>query len=86
MADGGGGTQRGRNTAGVATGGSGYRWSDLEPGLAKVIRASFPDLPLAAVALSPRVWGRMDGLVALEIYGTCGPRPGRRRPGCTGRR
>jgi AcrR family transcriptional regulator len=46
-----------------------HRWSDFEPGLVKVIRESFPDLPAAAVALSLRVWGRMHGLVALEIYG-----------------
>ncbi|OPG14785.1 TetR-like C-terminal domain-containing protein [Microbispora sp. GKU 823] len=33
------------------------------------VREKFPDLPPAAVALALRVWGRMHGLVALEIYG-----------------
>jgi hypothetical protein len=37
--------------------------------LVAVFRESFPDLPPAAVALALRVWGRMHGLVALEIYG-----------------
>jgi AcrR family transcriptional regulator len=50
----------------------GYRWSDFEPGLATVIHESFPDLPPAAVALALRVWGRMHGLVSLEIYGHLG--------------
>ncbi len=46
-----------------------YTWSDFEPGFAAVIRSSFPELPPAAVALAMRVWGRMHGLVALEVYG-----------------
>ncbi|MEU6765495.1 TetR-like C-terminal domain-containing protein [Streptomyces sp. NPDC046853] len=32
-------------------------------------RASFPDLPPAAVALCLRLWSRMHGLLTLEIYG-----------------
>jgi len=50
-----------------------YTWSDFVPGFAAVIRASFPDLPPAAVALAMRVWGRMHGLVALEVYGHLQP-------------
>ncbi|MFG6191564.1 TetR/AcrR family transcriptional regulator [Nonomuraea sp. JJY05] len=46
-----------------------YTWSDFDPGLAADIQATFPDLPPDAVALTLRVWGRMHGLVALEIYG-----------------
>lgn len=42
-----------------------HRWSDFAPSL----RAEIPGLPPAAVALALRVWGRMYGLVALEIYG-----------------
>ena len=34
-----------------------------------LVREEFPGLPPAAVALALRVWGRMHGLVALEIYG-----------------
>jgi hypothetical protein len=33
------------------------------------VRRDFPDLPPAAVALALRMWGRMHGLVALEVYG-----------------
>lgn len=47
----------------------GHRWSDFDPGLVATVRGSFPDLPPAAVALALRVWGRMHGLVALEVYG-----------------
>jgi len=50
-----------------------YQWSDFDPGFSSVIRASFPDLPPAAVALAMRVWGRMHGLVALEVYGHLQP-------------
>lgn len=50
-----------------------YAWSDFVPGFADVIRASFPDLPPAAVALAMRVWGRLHGLVALEVYGHLRP-------------
>jgi AcrR family transcriptional regulator len=49
--------------------GHAYRWSDFDPGLAAHIQATFPGLPPAAVALTLRMWGRMHGLVALEIYG-----------------
>ena len=33
------------------------------------VREDFPDLPPTALALTLRVWGRMHGLMALEIYG-----------------
>ena len=46
-----------------------YQWSDFDPGLVATIRDQFPDLPPAAVALALRVWGRLHGLVSLEIYG-----------------
>lgn len=46
-----------------------YAWSDFGDAFAEQIRAEFPDLPPAAVALSLRIWGRMHGLVALEVYG-----------------
>ncbi|WP_336216320.1 TetR/AcrR family transcriptional regulator [Nonomuraea sp. LPB2021202275-12-8] len=49
--------------------GRGYAWSDFDPGLAAQTQQEFPGLPPAAVALALRVWGRMHGLVALEIYG-----------------
>lgn len=47
----------------------GYDWADFGPGLADEVRASHPGLPPAAVALALRVWGRMHGLVALEVHG-----------------
>lgn len=50
-----------------------YEWSDFEPGFAEVIKASFPELPPAAAALAMRVWGRLHGLVALEVYGHLRP-------------
>jgi AcrR family transcriptional regulator len=44
-------------------------WSDFAPELVTEVRLEFPDLPPAAVGLALRVWGRMHGLVALEVYG-----------------
>jgi Tetracyclin repressor-like, C-terminal domain len=46
-----------------------YEWTDFDPGLVAHAREDFPDLPPAAIALTLRVWGRMHGLMALEIYG-----------------
>lgn len=46
-----------------------YTWKDFDPGLVAHLQAALPGLPPAAVALALRVWGRMHGLVALEIYG-----------------
>ncbi|MCB5168264.1 TetR/AcrR family transcriptional regulator [Streptomyces bambusae] len=47
----------------------GYEWTDFQPGLVAMARSTFPDLPPAAVALCLRVWSRMHGLLALEVYG-----------------
>jgi Tetracyclin repressor-like, C-terminal domain len=49
------------------------QWSDFHPAFVSKIRDSFPQLPPAAVALAFRVWGRMHGLVALEVYGHLHP-------------
>lgn len=46
-----------------------HQWSDFSPGLVSIAREAFPDLPPAALALALRVWGRMHGLISLEIYG-----------------
>jgi AcrR family transcriptional regulator len=50
-----------------------YTWDDFDPGLAELVRTNFPELPPGAVALALRVWGRMHGLVALEVYGHLAP-------------
>ncbi|KAA2259566.1 TetR/AcrR family transcriptional regulator [Solihabitans fulvus] len=47
----------------------GYQWSDFDPHLAGLVREEFPELPPEAVAVSLRMWGRMHGLVSLEVYG-----------------
>ncbi|MFE6775479.1 TetR/AcrR family transcriptional regulator [Streptomyces sp. NPDC057702] len=49
--------------------GSDFDWPDFAPGLVDKVRLAFPELPPAAVALALRVWGRLHGLVSLEIYG-----------------
>jgi AcrR family transcriptional regulator len=46
-----------------------YNWEDFDPVIVAHVRSDFPDLPPAALALTMRVWGRMHGLLALEIYG-----------------
>ncbi|GGU29788.1 TetR-like C-terminal domain-containing protein [Streptomyces violascens] len=33
------------------------------------MRPAFPELPPAAIALALRIWGRLHGLVSLEVYG-----------------
>ncbi|WP_242454627.1 TetR/AcrR family transcriptional regulator [Bailinhaonella thermotolerans] len=53
-----------------------HQWSDFSPGLADTIREHFPDLPPAAVALALRMWGRMHGLISLEVYGHLGTQTG----------
>ncbi|MGO1052168.1 TetR/AcrR family transcriptional regulator [Crossiella sp. CA198] len=63
-------------SAELRQGGGGYRWADFDSGLVSVVRADFPKLPPAGVALALRVWGRMHGLVALEIYGHLGAQTG----------
>ncbi|MGK5556358.1 TetR/AcrR family transcriptional regulator [Actinomadura kijaniata] len=46
-----------------------HSWDDFSPDLVAETQAAFPGLPPAALALTLRVWGRMHGLVALELYG-----------------
>lgn len=46
-----------------------HQWSDFHPDLVATVHEEFPGLPPAAVALALRVWGRMHGPVALDIYG-----------------
>lgn len=46
-----------------------YRWEDFDPDLTDKVRQTFPGLKPDTVALALRVWGRMHGLVSLEIYG-----------------
>ncbi|GAB2714255.1 TetR/AcrR family transcriptional regulator [Nocardia thraciensis] len=48
-------------------------WSDYEDVLVDRTRAQFPDLPPAVLALALRMWGRMHGLVALEVHGHLTP-------------
>ncbi|GAA5075728.1 TetR/AcrR family transcriptional regulator [Nocardia iowensis] len=48
---------------------SGTTWSDFDVGLVEHVRADFPDLPPSALGLALRMWGRMHGLIALEVYG-----------------
>ncbi len=50
-----------------------YQWSDFEPGFLSMVRERFPELPPSAVALSLRIWGRLHGLIALEVYGHLRP-------------
>ncbi|MEU6972572.1 TetR-like C-terminal domain-containing protein [Kitasatospora aureofaciens] len=49
------------------------QWADFSADLAATFREQHPDLPPAAVALALRVWGRMHGLIALELHGHLGP-------------
>lgn len=44
-------------------------WADFDPTLAGLVQSEFPALPPEAVALSIQIWGRLHGLVVLEIYG-----------------
>ncbi|KPI06261.1 transcriptional regulator, TetR family [Actinobacteria bacterium OK074] len=48
---------------------SDFDWSDFDPGLLAKVRPVYPDLPPAAVALALRIWGRLHGMVSLEVYG-----------------
>lgn len=47
----------------------GASWSDFDPTLVGLVKAEYPALPPEAVALSIQIWGRIHGLVVLEIYG-----------------
>ncbi|MEV5572975.1 TetR/AcrR family transcriptional regulator [Spirillospora sp. NPDC052269] len=53
--------------------GRAYTWDEFDSNLVAHVREEFPDLPPEALALTMRVWGRMHGLVALEIYGHLRP-------------
>ncbi|MFI7003127.1 TetR/AcrR family transcriptional regulator [Nocardia sp. NPDC050175] len=44
-------------------------WSEFDPGLVEHVLADFPELSPAALGLALRMWGRMHGLIALEVYG-----------------
>ena len=48
---------------------SDFDWSDFDPALAAEVRAAFPELPPAAVALALRIRSQLHGQVSLEIYG-----------------
>ncbi|MEU7896702.1 TetR/AcrR family transcriptional regulator [Nonomuraea sp. NPDC049152] len=50
-----------------------FSWDDFTSVLAGLIREWHPELPPAGVALCLRVWGRLHGLVALEVYGHLRP-------------
>ncbi|MFF1480712.1 TetR/AcrR family transcriptional regulator [Streptomyces sp. NPDC058301] len=55
-----------------------YDWGDFEPGYVVRVRAAHPDASPAALAGALRLWGRMQGLVSLEVYGHLGAQT--RRP------
>ncbi len=55
--------------AGELYGDESFEWGDFDPGLNAVVRQELPDLPPGAIALALRTWGRMHGLVALEVLG-----------------
>ncbi|WP_172385682.1 TetR/AcrR family transcriptional regulator [Streptomyces sp. MNP-20] len=52
---------------------SGYSWGDFDPAFTEVARAAFPALTPATLARSLRLWGRLHGLVTLEIDGLLRP-------------
>ncbi|WP_030677918.1 TetR/AcrR family transcriptional regulator [Streptomyces sp. NRRL B-1347] len=56
-----------------ADAGSPYSWDDFDPAFTEVARAAFPDLTPATLARSLRLWGRLHGLVTLEIDGLLRP-------------
>ncbi|MFJ8751992.1 TetR/AcrR family transcriptional regulator [Streptomyces sp. NPDC102441] len=50
-----------------------FTWADFGPEFAGAFRERHPELPAAAAAVALRVWGRMHGLVSLEVYGHLTP-------------
>lgn len=48
-------------------------WSGFPPAYRERVRAEVPDLTPAVAARALRVWGRLHGLVTLEIHGHLGP-------------
>ncbi|MFI8926871.1 TetR/AcrR family transcriptional regulator [Streptomyces sp. NPDC053474] len=71
------GSTRGRPDAGSTTGRPGdespYSWGDFDAAFTEVARAAFPALTPATLARSLRLWGRLHGLVTLEIDGLLRP-------------
>ena len=51
----------------------GAGWPDFPDGYQQKVRSEVPDLDPAVAALALRVWGRLHGLVSLEIYGHLRP-------------
>ncbi|WHT23634.1 TetR/AcrR family transcriptional regulator [Crossiella sp. CA-258035] len=47
-------------------------WSAFPPGYAAKVRADVPEVSPAVVSLALRVWGRLHGLVTLEVFGHLG--------------
>lgn len=45
------------------------RWSQFPPDYVAKVRAEIPDASPALAALTLRVWGRIHGLITLEVYG-----------------
>ncbi|MCP2257554.1 transcriptional regulator, TetR family [Streptoalloteichus tenebrarius] len=60
------------NNANDAGNAEGFDWSDFPASYLDKIRADVDDLSPSVVALALRVWGRLHGLVTLEIYGHLG--------------
>ncbi|MFC5181710.1 TetR/AcrR family transcriptional regulator [Actinomadura harenae] len=54
-------------------GGRAYTWDEFDPSLTAHVREKFPDFPPEALALTLRIWGRMHGPLALEVYGHVRP-------------
>ncbi|QLY31725.1 WHG domain-containing protein [Nocardia huaxiensis] len=50
-----------------------YTWADMNESFVAIARDRFPGLTPATLALGLRIWGRMHGLVTLEIDGVLGP-------------
>ena len=46
-----------------------YTWSDFDDHLVEVAERDYKGLPPAGLALALRVWGRVHGMISLEIYG-----------------
>ncbi|MCI3932131.1 TetR/AcrR family transcriptional regulator [Streptomyces sp. AN091965] len=74
------GSTRARPDAGSTATGQGaeslcsdYSWGDFDPAFTEVARAAFPGLTPATLARSLRLWGRLHGLVTLEIDGLLRP-------------
>lgn len=55
-----------------ADGSNGADWSEFPPAYAGKVRAEAPGVSPAVAALTLRVWGRIHGLVVLEVYGQLG--------------